>query len=175
MDFYGLEPVTKDFEAFKNSDFNGSLDAKNLNIVIICGRFNSNISENLAVSCIDELNSLGLERSSITLIWVPGAFEMPLAARGAIKRFNPDAVICLGAVIKGDTDHYEYVSKTSAEGLAEVSRNSGVPVIYEVLAVRHLEDALKRSQKKSPTNKGIEAARAAVWMARLRDYLSYSE
>jgi 6,7-dimethyl-8-ribityllumazine synthase len=130
---------------------------------VLRSAFNVPVVAGLEWGCVEELLSLGTARSGIESLEVPGAFELPLAAQVAAASGRYDAIVALGAVIKGDTDHYEHVARESAAGLARVSLQSGVPVAFGVLTVRKESQALARSRP-GPDNKGAEAARAAVAM-----------
>ena len=133
--------------------------------------FNAPVVDGLAQGCFRELLALGTARGGIDSIDVPGAFELPLAARAAAQSGRYDAIVALGAVIRGDTDHYEHIARESASGLARASLESGVPVAFGVLTVRKEAQALARSRP-GPSNKGAEAARAAVAMVHVLKSLS---
>ena len=137
--------------------------ARGLRIAVLCARFNPLVTDGLRDGAVSELRELGAAASRVRVFDVPGAFELPLAARSAARSGRFDAVVALGAVIKGDTDHYEHVAREAASGLAAVSRETGVPVAFGVLTVRQARQALARSRP-GPENKGAEAARAAVAM-----------
>jgi 6,7-dimethyl-8-ribityllumazine synthase len=137
--------------------------ARGLRIAVLCARFNPVVTDGLRDGAVAELRALGAAASRIRVFDVPGAFELPLAARAAAGSGRFDAVVALGAVIKGDTDHYEHVAREAATGLAAASLETGVPVAFGVLTVRRARHALVRSRP-GPDNKGAEAARAAVAM-----------
>lgn len=139
----------------------GNLDAKGLKCGIVVSRFNSFICERLLEGAIDALVRHGCSDSDITVARVPGAFEIPLAAKtmAASKKF--DAVICLGAVIRGSTPHFEYVAAEVSKGVASVSLESGVPVAFGVLTTDTIEQAVERAGTKAG-NKGFEAAVTAI-------------
>lgn len=137
--------------------------ARGLRIAVLCARFNPAVTDGLRDGAVTELRALGAAASRISVFDVPGAFELPLAARAAAGSRRFDAVVALGAVIKGDTDHYEHVAREAASGLAAASLETGVPVAFGVLTVRRARQALVRAQP-GPDNKGAEAARAAVAM-----------
>lgn len=135
----------------------GEVDASELRIAVITARFNASITEGLRQGATAWLSEAG---ASVTEVDSPGAFELPLLAqRCAANGF--DGVVCLGAVIEGDTDHYEHVAHRASEGLMRVQLDSGIPVAFGILTVRNVEDATARSQPDGH-NKGREAAIAAV-------------
>lgn len=144
----------------------GKLIAGGLNFGIVVGRFNEFISSKLLGGAIDALLRHGAEESNIEISWVPGAFEIPLAASkmAASKKF--DAVICVGAVIRGSTPHFDYVSSEVSKGIAKVSLDSGLPVIFGVLTTDTIEQAIERAGTKAG-NKGYDAAVTAIEMANL--------
>ncbi len=144
----------------------GKLIAGGLNFGIVVGRFNEFISSKLLGGAIDALLRHGTEESNIEISWVPGAFEIPLAASkmAASKKF--DAVICVGAVIRGSTPHFDYVSSEVSKGIAKVSLDSGLPVIFGVLTTDTIEQAIERAGTKAG-NKGYDAAVTAIEMANL--------
>ena len=138
-----------------------SADVRGLKILILRSAFNPRVVDGLFAGARAELDAMGVTKSAVTVEEVPGAFELPLAARAAAGRF--DAVVALGAVIRGDTDHYEHIAREAAAGLAAVSRETRMPVGFGVLTVASEDQALVRSAP-GPGNKGAEAARAAVSM-----------
>jgi 6,7-dimethyl-8-ribityllumazine synthase len=138
-------------------------EASGLRIVLLRARFNDRIVAGLVAGAQEALRDAGARAEDIAVIDVPGAFELPLAALVAARSGRFDAIVALGAVIRGDTDHYEHVAREAASGLAAVSRETGVPVAFGVLTVRKEVQALARSRS-GPKNKGAEAARAAVAM-----------
>lgn len=143
----------------------GKLDASGLKVAIIVSRFNELVSKGLLEGALDCLKRHGAAEEAIDVVWAPGAFEMPLIAKKlAAKKYN--AVICLGAVIRGGTPHFEYVASEAAKGIAKVSLDSGVPVIFGLLTTDNLEQALERAGAK-PGNKGFAAAMAAIELANL--------
>lgn len=149
----------------------GYLDAKGLKFAIVVGRFNSMVTESLLSGALDAIKRNGGDLENVDTIYVPGAYEMPLTASRIAKQKKYDAIICLGAVIKGSTDHYEYVAGEAAKGIAQVSLNEDVPVIFGVLTTQTMEQALERAGLKAG-NKGQEAAMAAIEMANLLKTLS---
>lgn len=144
----------------------GSLDGTGLKIGIVAGRFNDLITARLIEGSRDGLVRHGVSEDDITVVMVPGAFEIPLAARRCADSGAFDAVITLGAVIKGSTDHYEHVAGQAAAGIARVAAESGVPVIFEVLMTENIDQAIERAGTKAG-NKGFDAAMAAIETARV--------
>jgi 6,7-dimethyl-8-ribityllumazine synthase len=144
----------------------GKLIAEGLKFGIVIGRFNEFISGKLLSGAIDGLVRHGTEESDIEVSWVPGAFEIPLAAQkmAGLKKF--DALICLGAVIRGSTPHFDYVANEMSKGIAKVSLDAGVPVAFGVLTTDTIEQAIERAGTKAG-NKGYDAAVTAIEMANL--------
>lgn len=145
--------------------FEGKLIGDNQRFGIIVSRFNEFITNKLLSGCLDTLTRHGVDSENIDIAWVPGAFEMPLAAQKMAKR-NYDAVICLGAVIRGATPHFEYVSAEVTKGIAQVGLNAGIPVIYGVITADTIEQAIERAGTKAG-NKGSDAAITAIEMVNL--------
>ncbi len=139
----------------------GNLDAKGLTFGIVVSRFNSFICERLLEGAIDALVRHGAADADITVARIPGAFEIPLAAKTMAASRKFDAVICLGAVIRGSTPHFEYVSSEVSKGVASVSLESGIPVAFGVLTTDTIEQAVERAGTKAG-NKGFEAAVTAI-------------
>lgn len=133
---------------------------------IIISRFNEFIGSKLLSGAIDELVRHGVEEDTIDVIWTPGAFEIPVIAKKAAETGKYNAVITLGAVIKGATGHYDFVAAEVSKGIAQVSLQTGVPVIFGVLTTDNLEQAIERAGTKAG-NKGSEAAKTAIEMANL--------
>jgi 6,7-dimethyl-8-ribityllumazine synthase len=144
----------------------GKLIASGLKFGIVVGRFNEFIGSKLLSGAIDGLLRHGAEEENIEVSWVPGAFEIPLVASkmAASKKF--DAIICVGAVIRGSTPHFDYVSSEVSKGIAKVSLDSGLPVIFGVLTTDTIEQAIERAGTKAG-NKGYDAAITAIEMANL--------
>jgi 6,7-dimethyl-8-ribityllumazine synthase len=140
------------------------LDGKGLRVAIACGRFNDVITERLLKGARSTLETLGAER--IEEVWAPGAFELPLVAKALAESGAWDAVITLGAVIRGGTPHFEYVAGECAAGVLRVGLDTGVPVVFGVLTVDNVEQAEERSVD-GPGNKGAESAETAIEMAQL--------
>lgn len=144
----------------------GNLIAKGIKVGIVVGRFNEFIGSKLLSGALDTLRRHGAEEDDISVAWVPGAFEIPLAAKKMAKSGNYDAVICLGAVIRGATAHFEYVSAEVSKGIAAVGLDSEIPVLFGVLTVDSIEQAIERAGTKAG-NKGSEAAASAIEMVNL--------
>ncbi len=139
----------------------GKLDASGLKFGIIVGRFNSFIGERLLEGAVDAIRRHGGADGDVDVMRVPGAFEIPLAAQKMAGRGKYDAVICLGAVIRGATPHFDYVAGEVAKGVAHVSLESGVPVVFGVLTTDTIEQAVERAGTKAG-NKGFDAAVTAI-------------
>ncbi len=144
----------------------GKLDATGLRFALIVSRFNSFIAERLLEGALDALVRHGANDDDLTLVRVPGAFEIPLATKKCVASGRYDAVICLGAVIRGSTPHFDYVCSEVSKGIATVSLESGVPVSFGVLTTDNVEQAIERAGTKAG-NKGFEAAVGAIEMANL--------
>ena len=152
-------------------EIEGALDGAGLRICIVVARWNEFVTRKLLEGAVATLHERGLGEADVTVAWVPGAFEVPTAAKWAAMSGDFDAIICLGAVIRGETAHFEYVAGGAAEGIAAVSRETGVPVIFGVLTVDSVEQALARAGGKDG-HKGSESALAAIEMASLRKLLA---
>ena len=146
--------------------YEGRLDATGMRVAIVAGRFNDLITKSLLDGATSTLRRHGLDEAGITVAWVPGAFEIPMAAERLAASGEFDAVICLGAVIRGATPHFDYVSGQCASGVSRASHKTGVPVIFGVLTTDTIEQAVERSGTKAG-NKGADAAIAAVEMVDL--------
>jgi 6,7-dimethyl-8-ribityllumazine synthase len=146
--------------------FEGKLSGKGLKFALVVGRFNDLISGHLLDGAMDCLTRHEVGSEDVDVAWVPGAFEMPLVAQRLAARGSYDAVVCLGAVIRGGTPHFEYVAAEVAKGIAKVSLDSGVPVIFGVLTTDTIEQAVERAGTKAG-NKGWAAATSALEMANL--------
>ncbi len=144
----------------------GNLVSKGYRISIVVSRFNELISGKLLEGALDFLRRSEVREEDITVIWVPGAFEIPVVAQKAAENPNTDAVICLGAVIRGSTPHFEYVSAEVSKGVAHVALNTGKPVIFGVLTTDSVDQAIERAGTKAG-NKGFSAASSAVEMVSL--------
>ncbi|HYZ87346.1 MAG TPA: 6,7-dimethyl-8-ribityllumazine synthase, partial [Bryobacteraceae bacterium] len=144
----------------------GDLDARGLKFAIIVSRFNSFITERLLEGALDGLGRSGADLEQVQIIRVPGAWEMPVIAAEIAKGKEFHGVICLGAVIRGATPHFDYVAGNAASGLANVAVTSGVPIAFGVLTTNTVEEAVDRAGAKSG-NKGFDAAMSAIEMAHL--------
>ncbi|WKY44533.1 6,7-dimethyl-8-ribityllumazine synthase [Eubacteriaceae bacterium ES2] len=146
--------------------FEGQLVAQKIRVGIVAARFNEFIVSKLLSGAVDGLKRHGVEDDDIDVAWVPGAFEIPLIAGKMANSKNYDAVICLGTVIRGSTSHYDVVCNEVAKGTAQVSLNSGIPVIFGVLTTENIEQAIERAGTKAG-NKGYESALSAIEMVNL--------
>jgi 6,7-dimethyl-8-ribityllumazine synthase len=144
----------------------GGLSSKGLRFAIIVARFNSFITERLLAGALDALARTGCAESDIEIVKAPGSWEMPVIARELALAKRHDAIICLGAVIRGDTPHFDYVAGECAKGLGQIPMQTGVPLAFGVLTTNTLEQAIDRAGAKSG-NKGFDAAMSAVEMADL--------
>lgn len=144
----------------------GKLIAEGIKVGIIVGRFNEFISSKLLGGAIDGLKRHGVSEENIDVAWVPGAFEMPLVAKKMAKNEKYDAVICVGAVIKGSTPHFDYVCANASKGIASVSLETEKPVIFGILTTDSIEQAIERAGTKAG-NKGYDAAVTAIEMVNL--------
>lgn len=144
----------------------GNLNADGMKAGIIVARFNSFIVERLLDGALDALLRSGVRKEDIEVVRVPGAFEIPMLAGKMVKSARYDAVICLGAVIRGATSHFDLVSNEAAKGIAQVGIDSGVPVVFGVITTDTIEQAIERAGSKAG-NKGAEAALVAVEMVNL--------
>ncbi|MDH3454311.1 MAG: 6,7-dimethyl-8-ribityllumazine synthase [Desulfuromonadales bacterium] len=144
----------------------GNLDAKGLRVGLLVSRFNSFISDRLVEGAIDALLRHGAEKENVSIVRVPGAYEIPPAAKKMAESGRYDAIVCLGAVIRGATPHFDYVSAEVSKGIASVSIDSGIPVAFGVLTTDTIEQAIERAGSKAG-NKGFDAATAAIEMANL--------
>ena len=144
----------------------GKVVAENVKIGIVVARFNEFITGKLLAGAVDGLKRHNVEEDNIDVAWVPGAFEIPLIASKMAKSKKYDAVICLGAVIRGATSHYDYVCSEVSKGIATVSLNSDIPVMFGVLTTDNIEQAIERAGSKAG-NKGFECATGAIEMNNL--------
>ena len=149
-----------------SKQFEGMLLGKGLRFGLIVSRFNEFFSKKLLEGAQDALNRHGVNDGDIEVAWVPGSFEIPLAAMKMAQSKKYDAVICLGAVIRGGTPHFDYISAEVTKGIAKVGLDTGLPVIYGVITTDTLEQAIERSGTKAG-NKGFEAAVNAIEMVNL--------
>ncbi len=147
--------------------FEGKLGGKGMKFGLVVGRFNEMISNRLYEGALDCLRRHDVADGDVDAAWVPGAFEMPLVAKRLAESNAYDAVICLGAVIRGGTPHFDYIAAEAAKGIAKVSLDTGVPVVFGVLTTDTIEQAVERAGTKAG-NKGWTAAATALEMANLR-------
>lgn len=151
--------------------YEGKLVGENIKIGIIVARFNEFITGKLLAGAMDGLKRENVADNDIEVVWVPGAFEIPLIAAKMAKSGRYDAIICLGAVIRGATSHYDYVCSEVSKGIAQVSLTSEIPVMFGVLTTDNIEQAIERAGSKSG-NKGFECAQGAIEMVNLIRALS---
>lgn len=144
----------------------GNLIAKGKKFAIIASRFNDFITKELIAGCTDTLVRHGAEDKDLAVTWVPGAFEIPLIAQRLAKSKAYDAVICLGTIIRGSTPHFDYIASEAAKGVAKVSQDTGLPVIFGIITADTIEQAVERAGTKEG-NKGRDAALSAIEMANL--------
>ena len=144
----------------------GLYNENKIHVGIVASRFNEIIVNKLIGGAEDALSRHGVDTDTVELAWVPGAFEIPLTAKKMAESGRFDAIICLGAVIRGETDHYEHVANEVTKGVAQASLASGIPILYGVLTTDTIEQALNRAGLKSG-NKGFECAMDALEMASL--------
>ncbi len=148
----------------------GKLDAKGKSFAIVVSRFNEFITQKLLEGAVDCLTRHNADEKNITVVWVPGAFEIPLMAQKLTNSRKYSAVICLGAIIRGETPHFEFISNQVAVNIGKVALESDIPVIFGVITTENLEQAIERAGGKAG-NKGWEAALTAVEMANLNKEL----
>lgn len=146
--------------------YEGNLVSEKIKVGIVVARFNEFITSKLLGGAVDALKRENVNDDYIEVAWVPGAFEIPLIADKMAKSGKYDAVICLGAVIRGSTSHYDYVCAEVSKGVAQVSLNSGIPVMFGVLTTDNIEQAIERAGTKAG-NKGFECAQGAIEMVNL--------
>jgi 6,7-dimethyl-8-ribityllumazine synthase len=156
------------------STFTGDLVVHKQRFALIVSRFNEFISSRLLDSAIDTLERHGCEKKDITIIWVPGSWELPLTAKKAAMTGQFEAVICLGCVLRGDTPHFDYVASEAAKGIAHAGMETNLPVVFGVLTADTLDQAIQRAGAKSG-NKGADAALTAIEMANLYAMLKSQE
>ena len=146
--------------------YEGNLIGTNLRIGIVVSRFNGFITTKLLDGALDSLKRHGVNLEDVDVFWTPGSFEIPATAKRLAEKGRYDAIVCLGAVIRGATPHFDYVANGSAKGIAQVGLNTGVPAIYGVITTDTIEQAIERAGTKAG-NKGAEAAVTAIEMANL--------
>lgn len=150
--------------------FKGNLVSNGLKYAIVVGRFNEFITSKLLSGALDALKRHGVKDEEVSVVWVPGAFEIPFAAQKLAESGKYDAVITLGTVIRGSTSHYDYVCNEVAKGVAAIGLKTGVPTIFGVVTTENIEQAIERAGTKAG-NKGWDAATAAIEMANLTNQL----
>jgi 6,7-dimethyl-8-ribityllumazine synthase len=160
------EGALDDVTAQVGNNLQGEHNGTGLRVGIACARFNGGITDRMLTAALDELESAGCDLDAVVVTWVPGAFELPLVARAFAHAGKVNAVLCFGAVIRGDTGHYDFVAGQCASGLQRVQLDTGLPVVFGVLTTDTLEQALERSQP-DQSNKGYEAALSGIEMVRL--------
>jgi 6,7-dimethyl-8-ribityllumazine synthase len=148
------------------TEYEGRLDASGMRLAIVAGRFNGDVTKLLLDGALHELANREIEPDAVPVVWVPGAFEIPLVAKRLAESGEVDAVICLGAVIRGDTPHFDFVAGECASGISRVALDTGVPVAFGVLTTDDLDQALARAGG-AEGNKGAESAATAVEMVDL--------
>lgn len=146
--------------------FEGKLVSQNIKVGIVCARFNEFITSKLLAGAQDALERHEVKDEDIDVAWVPGAFEIPLVAKKMAESGRYDTVICLGAVIRGNTSHYDYVCNEVSKGVAQVGLSSGIPVMFGVVTTENIEQAIERAGTKAG-NKGYDSAMAAIEMVNL--------
>ena len=146
--------------------FRGELKGEGLHIAVVVSRFNEEVTSRLLAGARAALDEHGVREQDIDVAWVPGAFELPFAARKLAESHRYDAVVCLGAVIRGETPHFDFVAAEAARGIADAARDTGVPVIFGVITPNTLEQALERAGG-AKGNKGFDAVLSAIEMADL--------
>jgi len=156
-----------------NKVIEGSLDAKGLKFAVVVSRFNSMVTERLLSGALDALTRTGCDSDSIEVVRVPGSWEMPVVVRELATAKRHDGIVCLSAVIRGDTPHFDYIAAEVAKGLGQTSMEYGVPIAFGVLTTNSLEQAIERAGAKNG-NKGFDAAMSAVEMGNLMKRLRAS-
>ena len=146
--------------------FEGKVVSENIKIGVVAARFNEFIVSKLVGGALDGLKRHGVDENDVEIAWVPGAFEIPLIAKKMAECGKYDAVICLGAVIRGSTSHYDYVCNEVSKGIATVSMNAGIPVMFGILTTDNIEQAIERAGTKAG-NKGYDCALGAIEMVNL--------
>lgn len=152
-------------------EIEGSLQGRGLRIAVVASRFNQDVTDRLLRGALDTLTTHGVADDDVTVVWVPGSFEVPTVARRLAASGGYQAIVCLGAVVKKETAHFEYVAAQAARGIADVGRETGVPTIFGILTTYNAHQALARSGG-AQGNRGADAADAAIRMATLMQQLS---
>jgi len=146
--------------------YEGNLIAEGMRFAIVASRFNDMITRRLLSGALDALARHGADEDQIDVAWVPGAFELPMVAQRLAESGRYDAVICVAAIIRGATPHFDYVAAEASKGIAKVGLDTGVPTIYGVVTADSIEQAIERAGTKAG-NRGVDAARSAIEMANL--------
>jgi len=146
--------------------YEGKLDARGFKFGLIVSRFNNFLTDKLLEGALDCLNRHGADMDKLSVAYVPGAFEIPYAAAKIARTGQYDAVICLGALVRGDTPHFDYIASEASKGIARIALETGIPVIYGLVTADTLEQAIERSGTKAG-NKGWDASEAAIEMINL--------
>ncbi|HEU5057525.1 MAG TPA: 6,7-dimethyl-8-ribityllumazine synthase [Kofleriaceae bacterium] len=147
-------------------EIHGQLSSRGVKLALIAGRFNGLIVESLVKGALDAVVRTGGREEDVTVYWVPGSFEIPQLLRAVVAKGGVDAVVCLGAVIRGATPHFEHVAGAVASGVAQVAAGAGIPITFGVLTTDTIEQAIERAGTKAG-NKGFDAAMAAIEMVSL--------
>jgi len=155
--------MSTNFRAAKSLESN--VDGSGIRVGLVCGRWNDSITNRLLEGAENALAAHGVAESDVIQVWVPGAYEAPMAAKGLVESGKVDVVVCLGAVIRGETSHYDFVAGECARGIMDVQLATGVPVIFGVLTTENLDQALARSSAED--NKGEECVRTGLEMVNL--------
>lgn len=161
-----MESGDKIKEESSMKTFEGKVVARGIKVAIVAARFNEFITSKLVSGAMDGLRRHDVNEDDVSVAWVPGAFEIPLVASKLAKSGKYDAVICLGAVIRGSTSHYDYVCSEVSKGIAAVSLETGVPVMFGILTTENIEQAVERAGTKAG-NKGYDCALGAIEMVNL--------
>jgi 6,7-dimethyl-8-ribityllumazine synthase len=151
----------------KMNEIKGNYQVEELQIAIVASSFNKEVTKNLLEGALAAFRKNKMPEDQITVVWVPGAFELIFTAKLLAESCNYDAILCLGAVIKGDTDHYDHVAREVASGIAKINLETATPTLFGVLTTQTEELAIARSTGFGPSNKGYEAALATLEMANL--------
>jgi 6,7-dimethyl-8-ribityllumazine synthase len=144
----------------------GNMVVKNKKFAIVISRFNDFVTKSLVEGCSDTLKRHGAKEADIELFWVPGSFEIPTVAMRVARTKKFDAVVCLGAIIRGDTPHFDFIANQAAKGIAQVSLETGLPVLFGIITADTMEQAIERAGTKGG-NKGRDAALNAIEMVNL--------
>ena len=149
-----------------NTQLRGDHQGTNLRVAIVAARFNEFISQRLLDGALEALTRQGITEQDTVIVWVPGSFELPVAARTLAESNRWDAIVCLGAVVRGQTTHHEHVGREAATGIAAVARETSIPVVFGVLTTENMEQAVERSGGRLG-NRGSDVTLAAIEMVNL--------